>query len=85
MAAADFGTVLVGWESEEIYVSVLNDGPGAFRPAVVTSTSPNFRVTGGTCRRGVIVPAGGSCTVYLVFNATATDRVRRRADRLGGG
>ncbi|HWM21206.1 MAG TPA: choice-of-anchor D domain-containing protein [Ilumatobacteraceae bacterium] len=70
MAAADFGTVLVGWESEEIYVSVLNDGPGAFRPAGVTSTSPNFRVTGGTCRRGVVVPAGGSCTVYLTFNAT---------------
>ena len=34
------------------------------------STSPNFRVTGGTCRRGVIVPAGGGCTVYLVFNPT---------------
>ncbi len=60
MAAADFGTVLVGWESEELYVSVLNDGPGAFRPTDVTSSSPNFRVTGGTCRRGVIVPAGGA-------------------------
>ena len=60
MAAADFGTVLVGWESEEMYVSVLNDGPGAFRPTDVTSSSPNFRVTGGTCRRGVIVPAGGA-------------------------
>ena len=82
MAAADFGTVLVGWESEELYVSVLNDGPGAFRPAGVTSTSPNFRVTGGTCRRGVVVPAGGSCTVYLVFNADRAGRVRRRADRL---
>jgi Tol biopolymer transport system component len=70
MAAADFGTVLVGWESEELYVSVLNDGPGAFQPADVRSTSPNFRVTGGTCRRGVVVPAGGSCTVYLVFNPT---------------
>jgi hypothetical protein len=70
MAAADFGTVLVGWESEELYVSVLNDGPGAFQPATVTSTSPNFRVTGGTCRRGVVVPAGGGCTVYLVFHAT---------------
>ena len=70
MAAVDFGTVLVGWESEERYVSVLNDGPGAFRPTDVTSSSPNFRVTGGTCRRGVIVPAGGGCTVYLVFNAT---------------
>jgi hypothetical protein len=70
MAATDFGTVLVGFESAELYVSVLNDGPGAFRPAGVESTSPNFKVTGGTCRRGVVVPAGGGCTVYLVFNPT---------------
>ncbi|MGH9134055.1 MAG: choice-of-anchor D domain-containing protein, partial [Ilumatobacteraceae bacterium] len=70
LAAVDFGTVLVGWDSEELYVSVLNDGPGAFRPARVDSTSPNFRITGGTCKRGVIVPAGGGCTVYLVFNPT---------------
>jgi hypothetical protein len=70
MAATDFGTVLVGFESDELYVSVLNDGPGAFRPAGVSSTSPNFKITGGTCRRGVVVPAGGGCTVYLVFNPT---------------
>jgi hypothetical protein len=72
LASIDFGTVLVGWESEELYVSVLNEGPGAFAPAVVTSSSPNFRITdGGTCRRGLVVPAGGSCTVYMVFNPTA--------------
>jgi hypothetical protein len=70
MAAVDFGTVLVGWDSEELYVSVLNDGPGAFLPSSVSSTSPNFRVTGGTCRHGVVVPAGGSCAVYVVFNPT---------------
>jgi Tol biopolymer transport system component len=72
IAAADFGTVLVGWESAELYVSVLNDGPGAFEPAEVSSSSPNFRVTGGgTCQPGAVVPAGGTCTVYLTFNPTA--------------
>jgi hypothetical protein len=69
LASVDFGTVLVGWESEELYVSVLNEGPGAFAPSVVRSSSPNFKITdGGTCRRGLVVPAGGTCTVYMVFN-----------------
>ncbi len=68
LAAVDFGSVIPGWTSEELYVSVLNDGPGAFAPAQVTSSSPRFAVTeGGTCRQGVVVPAGGTCTVYLVF------------------
>jgi Tol biopolymer transport system component len=72
LASLDFGTVLVGWDSEELYVSVLNEGPGAFAPATVRSTSPNFRITeGGTCRKGLVVPAGGTCTVYVVFNPTA--------------
>jgi Tol biopolymer transport system component len=74
---ADFGTVLVGWLSAEIYVAVVNDGPGAFIPARVTSTSPNIRVTdGGTCRAGVVVPAGGTCRVYLTLNATAPQLFR---------
>jgi hypothetical protein len=72
LAALDFGTVLVGWESEELYVSVLNEGPGAFAPATVRSSLANFKITdGGTCRRGLVVPAGGTCTVYVVFNPTA--------------
>lgn len=72
LAALDFGTVLVGWESEELYVSVLNEGPGAFEPAVVRTSVPNVKITdGGTCRPGLVVPAGGTCTVYAVFNPTA--------------
>jgi hypothetical protein len=77
VAAADFGTVLVGWESEELYVSVLNDGPGAFAPATVTSSSRNFKITeGGTCRPGAVVPSGSSCTVFLTFNPTAPSTFR---------
>lgn len=72
LAQLDFGTVLTGWNSDELWVSVLNEGPGAFAPTTLTTTSPNFRVLeGGTCVRGVVVPAGGSCTVYLSFNPTA--------------
>ncbi len=63
----------VGWASDELWVSVLNEGPGAFTPEVVTSTSPNFRVLdGGTCTRGLVVPAGGTCTVYVSFTPTAS-------------
>lgn len=69
LADLDFGTVLTGWEGDELYVSVLNEGPGAFAPTTITSTSSAFRVVpGGTCTRGLIVPAGGSCTVHMAFN-----------------
>jgi hypothetical protein len=33
--------------------------------------SPNFRITGGTCIRGVVVAAGTSCSVNLTFTPTA--------------
>ena len=72
IAQLDFGTVRPGFESDELWVSVLNQGPGAFAPAAVSSTSPDFRVVdGGTCTRGLIVPAGDSCTVYVAFTPAA--------------
>jgi hypothetical protein len=80
LASADFGTVLVGWDSAEVYVSVLNDGPGAFRPSLVTSSSSNFKIRGGSCTRHVVVPAGGACTVYVVFNPTAPRAFTARID-----
>lgn len=86
LAALDFGTVLVGWESEELYVSVLNEGPGAFVPAIVRSTTRNVKITdGGTCRKGVVVPAGGTCTVYAVFNPTAPTAFSGEIDVLEEG
>jgi hypothetical protein len=80
LAAADFGTVLVGWDSAELYISVLNDGPGAFRPRAVNSSSANFKIRGGSCTRQVVVPAGGTCTVYVVFNPTAPRVFNARID-----
>lgn len=70
LASLDFGTVLRGFESTELYVRVLNSGPAAFEPTYVTVTS-NFKITGGTCSRGVLVAAGTSCSVNLTFNPTA--------------
>jgi hypothetical protein len=61
-------------------VSVLNDGPGAFRPSLVTSSSSNFKIRGGSCTRHVVVPAGGACTVYVVFNPTAPRAFTARID-----
>ena len=71
LAALDFGTVLLGFESTEFYAKVLNSGPASFEPAAVESSSPNFKITGGTCRRGILVAAGNSCSVNLTFNPTA--------------
>ena len=70
LAALDFGTVLLDFESAELYAQVLNAGPAAFEPTDL-SVSPNFAITGGTCARGVIVAAGTSCSVNLTFRPTA--------------
>ena len=70
LAALDFGTVLMGFESTELYAKVQNAGPGAFEPADV-QVSSNFRITGGTCVRGIIVAAGTSCSVNLTFLPSA--------------
>jgi hypothetical protein len=69
LAALDFGSALPNLESAELYAKVLNAGPAAFEPTDVRVTS-NFRITGGTCARGIIVAAGSSCSVYLVFRPT---------------
>ena len=70
LAALDFGTVLLGFQSAEMYAQVLNAGPAAFEPTEV-SISSNFAISGGTCVRGVIVAAGTSCSVKLTFTPTA--------------
>ena len=70
LAALDFGTVLLGFESTELYATVLNAGPAAFEPTSVTTSSPNFKITGGSCFRGIIVAAGTSCSIKLTFNPT---------------
>ena len=70
MAALDFGSVLEAFESAELFANVQNAGPGAFKPGGVAVDDPAFRVTGGTCTRGIIVAAGASCSVKLTFNPT---------------
>jgi hypothetical protein len=49
---------------------VLNAGPAAFEPTDVTTSSPNFSISGGSCFRGIIVAAGTSCSIRLTFNPT---------------
>jgi hypothetical protein len=69
LADADLGTTLVGRESDEWYVAVLNDGPSAFAPFSVTVSDERFTVDeeGSTCAPGNTVPPGGDCTVRLTF------------------
>jgi hypothetical protein len=70
LASLDFGTVLLGFESTELYATVRNAGPASFEPVDVSVTS-RFRITGGTCARGIIVAAGQSCSVRLTFLPSA--------------
>ena len=43
LAELDFGTTLLGFESTELYATVLNAGPAAFEPASVTSSSAQLQ------------------------------------------
>lgn len=70
LAELDFGTTVPNFDSAEFYATVLNSGPAAFEPTQV-EVSPGFRVSGGSCARGVMVAAGTSCSVNLVFTPTA--------------
>lgn len=85
MAALDFGTVLLAFESAELFANVQNGGPAAFKPGGVVVDSTAFRVTGGSCTRGIIVAAGSSCSVKLTFNPTATRHYETQLTVRGSG
>ena len=73
LAEADLGTTLVGFESDEWYVAVINTGTSSFVPARVTVSDPRFSINqeGSTCSLGVAVAPGGDCTVKLSFTPTS--------------
>ena len=73
LASLDFGTVLPGYDSAELYATVRNAGPAAFVPTSVRVTSA-FRVTGGTCVRGIVVAAGQSCSIRLTLRPGGSSR-----------
>ncbi len=64
----DLGTAPVGGSSQEWFTTVVNRGLGAFVPATIMTTSPEFSVTGGSCRPTVPVLGGESCTVEVTFS-----------------
>ena len=75
LADVDLGTTLVGRQSDEWYVAVINDGPSSFEPSDISITNARFAVNTespqNTCQLAATVPAGGSCTVALSFTPTA--------------
>lgn len=84
----DVGTVRPGTPGPEWYVAVRNEGPATFLPERVTVSDPRFTITGGTCALGLPVPAGESCTVYVVLTPDAPGPVAATitvADELHGG
>ncbi len=73
LADADLGTTVVGLESDEWYVAVINEGPSSFTPAEVTISDSHFKINeeDSTCTLGTTVPPGGDCTVRVSFVPTA--------------
>ena len=73
LADANLGTTLVGLQSDEWYVAVINDGPATFQPTDVTIDNPQFTLVPekSNCLTGAAVPAGGSCTVALNYTPAA--------------
>lgn len=74
LPAVDLGTTLVGLESDEWYVAVVNDGPSSFQPTTVTISGSLFTINTespqNTCALTASVPAGGSCTVAVSYTPT---------------
>lgn len=70
LAELDFGSVIPNLESSELYVRVQNAGPASFEPTLVIVDAP-FRVTGGTCAKGILVAAGSTCSVHVTFTPPA--------------
>ena len=74
LPAVDLGTTLVGLQSDEWYVAVVNDGPSSFQPTSVTMSNSLFQINSdsseNTCAVGASVPAGGSCTVAVSYTPT---------------
>jgi len=73
LADADLGTTLVGLQSDEWYVAVVNDGPSTFRPASVDIGDPHFTINpdGSTCLLDIDVLPGDDCVVKVSFTPTA--------------
>jgi Tol biopolymer transport system component len=71
LADLDLGTVLVGVPGGEWFVNVVNNGPGSFVPASVTTDNPDFAISGGTCLDLAPVAAGQSCGVTVILTPHA--------------
>jgi len=67
LADLDLGTVLVKVLGPEWFVNVVNNGPGTFVPATITSSNPDFAITGGTCGDLAAISAGQSCSVKVTL------------------
>jgi hypothetical protein len=69
LADADLGTTLVGLQSDEWYVAVINEGPTSFSPSEITVSDNRFEINrlGSTCALYTAVPPGADCTVKLTF------------------
>jgi hypothetical protein len=67
---ADLGTTVVGLESDEWFVAVVNDGPSSFAPASATISSSQFTINPEKTIAGNIVPPGGDCVVAFRFTPT---------------
>lgn len=68
----DVGTVVVTFPGPEWRIGVKNLGPSTFVPSIVTSSNPDFAVTGGTCGLGVPVLPGQYCEVYIVLTPSVS-------------
>lgn len=77
LASADVGTTVVGLESTGWFVGLVNDGPSAFDPAIVTVDDSRFTIDAenSTCVIGTLVPAGSDCKVQFTFTPSSTSSI----------
>jgi hypothetical protein len=68
----DFGSVSVGSSSDESLI-IKNSGNFALTLAGISTLSPPFSESGGTCTNGTTLLPGQSCTLTLSFTPTSPE------------
>ena len=66
-----FASTMVGDVSADKTVTLSNRGNSTLTLGAISTSSVDFRVSGGSCRSGGTVAVGASCTIQVGFSPTA--------------
>ncbi len=81
----DVGTVVVTFPGPEWWIGVKNLGPSTFTTQSITSSNPDFAVTGGTCGYGLPLVPGDFCKINIVLTPSVEGPITGTLTVVGTG